>query len=251
MKIGTPKDRFDIKVKKSDRVLDIGGGHNPHPRANVVVDKYDADSNEHRSGDIYVYKGQTFICADGERLPFEDKEFDYSTCCHVLEHVEDPHSFVGEIARVSPKGYLECPSLLGEYLIPKASHKWLIQEVDGKLVMYDKEVIGFKPQQDFGDFFLDYLPRHSMGYKIMLRTHPTFITNNYEWKDNIEILVNPQEQYYYDIFTKPWDEKMYLRFFEPNTMGKEAKNTVTALGSIVKSVFKSKVLKKQNSREGM
>jgi SAM-dependent methyltransferase len=249
MKTGTPQNRYQINVKKADHVLDIGGGHNPHPRANVVVDKYDASDNTHRSGNVYVYNNQTFICADGESLPFKDNEFDYSTCCHVLEHVDDPISFVNEVARVSPRGYMETPSLLGEYLIPKDSHKWLIQDVDGKLVMYDKEVIGFKPQQDFGDFFLDYLPRHSMGYKIMCRTHPTFLTNNYEWKDGIEVLVNPQEQYYYDIFTKPWSKEVYGRFFEPHSMAQEARNTLSALGDIIKTVFKSKVLKKEMDRE--
>ena len=39
MKIRNPKSRFHIDVKRSDYVLDVGGGHNPHPRANVVVDE--------------------------------------------------------------------------------------------------------------------------------------------------------------------------------------------------------------------
>ena len=57
MKIRNPKSRFDIRVKGSDKVLDVGGGHNPHPRANVVVDKF-TDTNFHRSGDIKVLKKQ-------------------------------------------------------------------------------------------------------------------------------------------------------------------------------------------------
>src|SRR5580765_5774015 len=95
MKIRNPKSRFDINVPASYRVLEVGGGHNPHPRSNVVVDKY-ADDNTHRSGDLKVLKNQTFLNADGENLPFKDKEFDYVICCHVLEHVENPVRFLSE-----------------------------------------------------------------------------------------------------------------------------------------------------------
>ena len=51
MKINKPASRYDLKIKKSWKVLDIGGGHNPHPRANVVVDKF-VDSNNHRGREI-------------------------------------------------------------------------------------------------------------------------------------------------------------------------------------------------------
>ena len=37
MKIRNPKSRFHLNISKSSKVLDVGGGHNPHPRANVVV----------------------------------------------------------------------------------------------------------------------------------------------------------------------------------------------------------------------
>ena len=73
MKIKNPKNRLDLSIKRSDRVLEIGGGNNPHPRSNVVVDKF-PDINYHRSGDIKVLKHQTFIQADGEDLPFKDKD---------------------------------------------------------------------------------------------------------------------------------------------------------------------------------
>ncbi len=92
MKLRNPKHRFDLNIKRGDKVLEVGGGHNPHYMANVVCDKF-VDSNYHRSGDIKVLKNQKFLQADGEKLPFEDKEFDYVICCQVLEHVPDPVSF--------------------------------------------------------------------------------------------------------------------------------------------------------------
>ncbi len=37
-----------------------------------------------------VYPHQQFINANGEALPFKDKEFDYVICNQVLEHAENP-----------------------------------------------------------------------------------------------------------------------------------------------------------------
>ncbi|WP_207427307.1 bifunctional 2-polyprenyl-6-hydroxyphenol methylase/3-demethylubiquinol 3-O-methyltransferase UbiG [Pedobacter sp. SYSU D00535] len=243
MKVRKPASRKDLSIRKEFRVLDIGGGHNPHPRANVVVDKYIND-NTHRGRDIRVLHNQEFIHADGEHLPFKDKEFDYVICCHVLEHVENPEQFVAEQSRVAPRGYIETPSLLGEFLAPKESHKWVLQEIDNKIVLYEKEKIDFRPQYDFGDLFLYYLPKISVGYKIIERTQPDLFTLRHEWKDNIEILVNPDSSYYREFFTKPWDEKFYDKVFQPRSLGQEGLAALSAIVEITGSVFKSKILKR-------
>ncbi len=244
MKISTPFSREHLHIKKSDYVLDVGGGHEPHERANVVVDKYDENNNYHRSGNIKVLKKQQFLCSDGEDLPFKDKEFDFSFCCHVLEHVDDPLKFVNELARVSKRGYLETPSLIAEYLIPKESHRWVVQEVDNKLVMYEKDKIGFKTNHDFGDVFLEYMFKNSLGYRLMIRNQSFILTNNYEWKDEIEILVNPLESHFLEVFTKPWNEAMLNRLIQPKSAFTELKQTVAGMTEIAKSVFLSRVLKR-------
>ena len=79
MKTRTPLDRSDLRIKKGDRVLEIGSGHNPSYRSNVIVEKF-IDSNYHRSGNVKLYPHQTFVNADGACLPFRDKEFDYVIC---------------------------------------------------------------------------------------------------------------------------------------------------------------------------
>lgn len=244
MKIRNPRSRFDLSIKKNYRVLEIGGGHNPHYRANVVVDKF-VDTNFHRSGDIKVFKNQRFVAADGEDLPFEDKSFDYTICNQVLEHVDDPIKFLNEQVRVAPRGYVETPSIMGEYLIPKESHRWLLQEIDNKIIMYDKEIVGFRaPAQDFSYMFLDYLPTTSVGYKIMIKNKSNIFSMNYEWEDEIEVLVNPENAKYYDYFTKPWDEKICNELFRRKSMPKEAISSISAFLEISKSVLKNRVLKK-------
>src|SRR5690606_1584155 len=184
MKLSNPQSRFKLKIKKNERVLEVGGGPNPHPRANVVIDKF-VDFDYHRKGDINLYKHQQFAQADGESLPFEDNEFDYIICNHVLEHVDNPAKFLDEQARVAKRGYIETPSLIGEHLHPKISHRWVILEIDKKLVLFDKETIGFKTSSDFGPLFLEYLVKHSLAYKILDRTYPQIRTVQYEWTGKI------------------------------------------------------------------
>ena len=86
MKRRTPYDRDNLHIKKKDRVLEVGPGHNPSYRADVVTEKF-TDLNYHRCGDMKIYPHQKFVNADGENLPFKDKEFDYVICNQVLEHV--------------------------------------------------------------------------------------------------------------------------------------------------------------------
>lgn len=64
MKRCAPYDRNDLHLKKGDRVLE--------------------DTNDHRCGDVKIYAHQTFVNADGEKLPFKDKEFDDVICNQVF-----------------------------------------------------------------------------------------------------------------------------------------------------------------------
>jgi hypothetical protein len=84
MKIRNPSTRLHLSIPSHAQVLDVGSGHNPHPRANVLTDKF-ANDNYHRCGDVKVLKHQKFVEASGESLPFQDKEFDYVICSHVAE----------------------------------------------------------------------------------------------------------------------------------------------------------------------
>ncbi len=242
MNIRNPKSRHHLNIPRNARVLEVGGGHDPHPRSNVVVDKF-IDSNFHRSGNIKVLRHQTFMQADGENLPFEDNEFDYVICNHVLEHVDNPVRFMQEQSRVAKRGYLETPNLMGEHLAPKKSHRWLILEIDGKVVMFEKEKVGFNTSNDFGDIFLEYLPQNSIGFKILQRTHADIMTMRLQWEGGVEVVVNPMEdKKLVELFTQPWRSDVYNRFLPQRSLGAEAMATMSAFGEVAKSVFKSKLL---------
>lgn len=244
MKIRNPKNRGDLKIKRGDRVLEVGGGHNPHPRSNVVVDKY-TDTNYHRSGDIKVLKNQTFMQADGENLPFKDKEFDYVICCQVLEHVEDPVKFLSEQFRVAKRGFIETPSLLGEYFFPRESHKWILHEYKDVLYLLDKKKINFSYQFDLGELFQTYLPTHSIGFKIMEKTHPNLITVRIEWEGDFEYVVNPTDPEILKYFSGKWKMEEAEAYFPKRSLWQEFKESSIASIEIARSVFRSKVLKQQ------
>ena len=239
MKVRNPKNRESLNIKSSDRVLEVGGGHNPHPRSNVVVDKY-TDTNYHRSGDIKVLKNQTFMQADGENLPFKDKEFDYVICCQVLEHVENPEKFLAEQFRVAKRGFMETPSLLGEYFFPRESHKWIIHEMNDITYLVDKKKINFTCGYDLGELIQDYLPKHSIGFKILERTHPNLITNRVEWEGDFKYVINPTDPEILKYFTGKWKQEWADAFFPQKTKWQEFKDSSRAFYEMSKSVIRSK-----------
>ncbi|MEP6749405.1 MAG: methyltransferase domain-containing protein [Bacteroidota bacterium] len=239
MKIRNPRNRESLNIKSSDRVLEVGGGHNPHPRSNVVVDKY-TDTNYHRSGDIKVLKNQTFLQADGENLPFKDKEFDYVICCQVLEHVENPEKFLAEQFRVAKRGFMETPSLLGEYLFPRESHKWIIHEMNDITYLVDKKKINFVYGYDMGELIQEYLPTHSIAFKILEKTHPNLITNRVEWEGDFKCVVDPTDPAILQYFTGKWKKEWADAFFPQKTKWQEFKDSSKAFYEISRSVIRSK-----------
>ena len=134
MRISTPKSRQDLHIKKRYRVLEIGPGNNPSFRADVLADKFLGDDS-HRSGGLRIYPHQKLVNAAAEALPFADKAFDYIICNQVLEHSDDPAQFLREVMRVGKAGYIETPSLLGEWLFPKQSHRYVVLCIGDKLVL--------------------------------------------------------------------------------------------------------------------
>ena len=104
-----------LKVRKGLKVLEVGPGNNPTKRADVLIEKFVQD-NTHRRGDLKIFKHQKLVQADGENIPFKNGEFDFVVCSHVIEHTNNPVQFMEEQFRVAGRGYLEAPSLFGEFL---------------------------------------------------------------------------------------------------------------------------------------
>jgi SAM-dependent methyltransferase len=116
-----------LDIPSGALVLEVGSGHRPHPRADVLTDKYLGDME--RGGRLVT--DRPFVQADAQQLPFKPKVFDYVLCRHVLEHLGDPEAFFHEISRVGEAGYIETPSVIWEYLHPtRTYHRWHVSTMD-------------------------------------------------------------------------------------------------------------------------
>jgi SAM-dependent methyltransferase len=113
-------------------VLEVGPGQAPHPRADVVVDKYVADDFE-RQGALDLSK--PLVVADGQRLPFADRTFAYTLALHVLEHATDPARFAAELSRVASAGFVQVPTRVSELTFGWPYHPWLIDR-DGDTLIF-------------------------------------------------------------------------------------------------------------------
>lgn len=234
--------RSGLKIGKKDKVLEIGSGHNPMFRSDVLIDKYPNDDS-HRCGALRIYPHQQFIDAQGERLPFGDKTFDYVICNQVLEHAEDPAQFISEITRVGRRGYIETPGMPGELMFPKTAHKWVILLIDGKLVFYEKAKMPGNYRNDYGELFLNYLPYQSLPYKVLKVSEPNLMINRIEWEGNVDFLVNPEDEYYSSFFTQKWNRKMTEKLFPPRSSAAEIVHTIRAGYYIVREKLASRFQK--------
>lgn len=105
------------------RVVDIGPGSYPLPRADVYIDR------DPRVLEALRVTGDRIVSSLEAGLPeIPDQAFDYAWCSHVLEHVGDPIGCAKTLARIAPRGTIVMPSAFKEALFnfEEATHKWLV-----------------------------------------------------------------------------------------------------------------------------
>lgn len=153
-----------IRIKPEWNVLDVGSGHQPHRRANVILDKYVGETIHRTTQKVEMPVDKYFVLGDALSTPFADKEFDFVIASHIAEHIDDPVKFCNELQRISKRGYIETPGPLTELLLPANSHKWIVRKSGNGLIF--KTNIRTKP---FSSFFFSifYLNREGYDFKTM------------------------------------------------------------------------------------
>jgi hypothetical protein len=141
------------ELPEGAKVLDVGGGASPFPRANWVIDalRFEAlgggsHGNVHLAlGDVpRRYSADTWVTWDlcsRQPWPFEDKQFDFAVCSHLLEDIRDPIWVCSELSRVAKAGYVESPSRIVEQSTGVENprhcgyyhHRWIINRVGDRL----------------------------------------------------------------------------------------------------------------------
>lgn len=225
-----------LNIKKDDLVLEIGSGHSPHYRSDVLCDKYLV--NDERGGGLV--KDRLAILGDGINLAFKDKSFDYVIASHVLEHATDPDKFLKEIMRVGKRGYIETPSMIWEILHPSRKyHRWMVLQIDGVLCLSIKDQ--FYYDFIFGTLFESGLIADNyLEYQLFEKAlHKLFIVE-YEWDGEFDYLINPTDEYFKSFFKNPWNEENFLKFCDKRTSGEQILNLTINLLDAFKIKFLNK-----------
>lgn len=171
-----------MDIKRTDRVLEIGSGDNPNPRSDILCDRYIRSDHE-RAGGFRIRIDRPMVVADGMRLPFADKTFDYVIASHIFEHMDDPAGFAREIMRVGKAGYIEVPSALSERVFGWNFHHWYCRLEKGALTFTPK-----KEGERFGGFFHRLITQH-LWFRRWFEEHENEWYVRMEWKEKIPVRV--------------------------------------------------------------
>lgn len=129
---------YNFNINANDKVLDIGSGNMPLQLATHLADITFENHAYGRAGVESKYvDGKVVSECNIEELPFEDKEFDFVYCSHVLEHVINPKKACDELMRIAKRGYIETPTPHKDMLMNQAkisNHRWAVENINDKLV---------------------------------------------------------------------------------------------------------------------
>lgn len=165
-----------LKIKPTDRILDIGGAMKQHSgfEVDTLVDIISPDEAPYKKEKLLA---KHFYRCDitKEKLPFADKSFDFVLCTHTLEDLYNPFLIIGEMTRVGKKGYITTPSFGsdivyshynltdwltgGRRVSGTAHHKWLFYPKGGVMQILPKnypllstpefQVTGWSGEEEF------------------------------------------------------------------------------------------------------
>lgn len=195
-------------IKATDKVLEIGPGATPYFRSDVFLELHYENEQERiaQSGHVGILKTEKkLVYYNGGKFPFEDQEFDYIICSHVLEHVADADVFLSEIQRVGKKGYLEYPTVYYDYLYNFPEHQLFLLQKKGVINWMTKEESGLMKYAVIQRFFNTTC---ELKYYDTINNFKDYFFQGFEWFDAIESkrvntldLVTYQEE---DVKLKPF-----------------------------------------------
>lgn len=170
-------DKF-CDENKATKVLEIGPGICPFPRSTHFV------------GFNEKLPNVTEVDIDEEKLPFEDKEFDFLYCRHTLEDIQNPRFALQEMIRVSKAGYIETPSPLVE--ISKGVDAHTMSDLFGGYLHHryivwsniDKNEVHFLPK--YGSFIdqLMYITSSTQYQADNILENPFYWNNYFYWTES-------------------------------------------------------------------
>lgn len=170
------------------KVLEIGPGHVPFPRAREFVDFAESVN---ANGPVHKIDIAT------QPLPFADKSFDFVYCRHVLEDMYNPFGLCAEMSRVAKAGYIETPSPIAE----------ISRGVDGNAPPYRGYhhhrfvIANYRDELRFVSKYplIEYLAFDEARLATLLRTGPKYWNTYYLWEGAINVQ-HRQSPLHFDIW---------------------------------------------------
>lgn len=170
-------------ISHSDRVLEVGPGGTPHPRADVFLEKVfecpdEAEMQRGKAPPLITNKN--IIYFNGGEFPIKDKEFDYVICSHVLEHTDNLEYMVSELFRVAKKGYIEYPTIYYEFIYNIPVHSKLIKLKDNNLLYINKSDTILDKFSSIQEHFFYTLGK---GYTDLVDDLKSIMFEGFEWSE--------------------------------------------------------------------
>ncbi|MFA6760240.1 MAG: methyltransferase domain-containing protein [Sulfuricurvum sp.] len=228
-------------IKRSDYVLDVGPGYTPFYRSDVLLEKVFDDDKvalKQTGSSKKVDLKKKIVYFSEDNFPFEDGEFDYVICSHVLEHIpklELPH-FFKEFQRVSSRGgYVEVPSYIYELFRNIELHLSLVYaDQDNKLHFLYKEDLDLESRSY--KMLKELLVKFGINSRVIGLNHHVF-GYGFEHKNDISYEIHEDADSFFSMIS---DEISYsyiklnkdvgyyymkiLRQFEPNVFKQKIYN---------------------------
>jgi len=223
-----------MNIRETDFVLEIGSGHSPKTRSDILCDKFIEDDIQ-RGGEIVT--DRPIIAADAQYLPFTDKSFDYIITSHVMEHVENPELFIKELMRVGYRGHIETPSEIAEMLYGWPYHNWLISLIGGKLVIRKKV-----NDSQFGQLFHS-LAAHDKDFARFHTKYHRILLVQYEWDGKINYEIQPPDSSPLNLNSIQEVEALLARKAEESFIDELKQTIKNALPNWLRNKIKSTVVK--------
>lgn len=168
------------QIGQNDRVLEIGPGGTPHHRSDIFLEHRfsDKEAKEQRGHTPKIKLKKPVVFYNGGKFPFNDKEFDYIICSHVIEHVADIEGFCAEMFRVGNRGYVEFPTIYYEYLYNIPAHLQFVSFQSGEIRYMDKKTSGLNAFQPVQSLFYRTL---ELGYSEIIDSNKSILFHGIEW----------------------------------------------------------------------
>lgn len=191
---------FDFAIEPHEKVLDIGSGNIPFPFATHLADLAVSDDMYGRAGVPFKYlDGKPVYECDVENMPFNDKEFDFVYCSHVLEHTHNPEKACKELMRIAKRGYIETPTRGKDLFLNTgkvSNHIYFVENIDNTLLFteYTPEELQGLDNDILLQMHVNPQTQREKAFSALIYLKSHLINTMLYWENDFPVIVRKRKQ---------------------------------------------------------